>query len=748
MKAWCCTEEKKREYINSIGFFHLLIYLFVYLFEKKTIAATTTTKMRRADLEATMSDSRRGLSTNRKKRKRTQGVVSNDSHKPQSNPRFLLRSSRGSQLRNARRVRFTDSKGPTVAKVTATSGTTENDQTSGSTKRLSAAQRLRQEFKNTTPDFVLHRKAVDPIQNDMLRISRALGVRARTHKTAENHPLPPAANTADATPAHNDGDGTDDAYDAIERMLTRDNNEAGAMMEDLFRNEKDTQSSSSSSSSSSSDDDGDGDDDDDPIRHLQDMERYRPLVGYQAPSQPPFAPSAEGAGTEQMPSRPRKSPNERDRGSRAKPWLQTCRDLDELRNRVPGPDPAVFSTVLDRIATTGTPDPRGPDVPVGHATHEASPPPPMDKVVCSVQNWVVRLDCVLDRYSVSRAFAQARRDLLVRRSLYRPPEEPRDYNRWYVEKLREDYATSECNNNSNNNKFLQGWEELLLRLQNEERCGEPPNRRIGVPIWDRANPRAQDLVRRLNTALGAPLQQNRSDWCDNAGLNYPPTLNLHDLAFRMRPQGTRYDIHHFSALKLSTVNPKAGCLVYASSRAQAGTKSSARVLCTGAKTPEEVAWTLRRLMSSMRGAGGPPLRVDRDHFTVTNVVASVLLPYYVNMDSLVRQCQLYCTYTPAVFTGATLRLPQLGKMTILVFTTKLNITGAKNKSMLLKALHLAVQITWRARHINVENEIAQSMPRAPQRVLMELLEDADRLPQHPNMSPWGIAIRYDHLASL
>lgn len=241
-----------------------------------------------------------------------------------------------------------------------------------------------------------------------------------------------------------------------------------------------------------------------------------------------------------------------------------------------------------------------------------------------------------------------------------------------------------------------------------------------------------------------------TDWCDGNDGVRRPALDLYSLAYKMMPEGARYDINNFAALKRSTINPKAACLIYSSTRAQAGTQASARVVCTGAKTPEEVSWTLRKLETAMLRSGTLPLRVDRREFSVSNVVASALLPYYVDMDKLARQCRLYCTYTPEAFPGATLRLPQLGRMAVLVYTKKLIITGSKNEVMLVKALKMAIRVTWHARHIDMTSEAAQSMLRTQERVLNELLDDArwrqtsgsGTDAQQPRLSPWAAAIGY------
>lgn len=595
--------------------------------------------------------------------------------------RFFIRSSRGSQLRAAKR---------------------QHQLSQTATETLSTRQRIREAFQQEAVKFApptpKHRiSTTDSIQHDMMQMSRSLGERsARLYKEPDEKPqqepddmIRGMFGTNPSDPASDSDSETSDSESEHQYRARRVQEEEKKRL--LFER----------------------------------LERDRPLVELRVPSQPPApAPLAVSANSP--------APDTLDYNL---PWLQTCRDLDQLRGRVPETDPLLSSTSLaaEQIRVTASTDPRGPD-PAHFVPTSNTPPecPPTDRVVCRVQNWVVRLDCVVDRYSVKRAVAQARKDLETRHQLRKTEPyaySPKDYDRLYLAKLRDTYGTH----------ALQGdWTQ-------------PAHNRKAVPIWDRSVPRVHDLVRCLEAAFQAHQEgksRPRTDWCDNAEMNYPPALDLHSLAFRMLPHGARYDIHNFAALKLSTVNPKAACLVYASSRAQAGSKASARVVCTGAKTPEEVAWTLKHLETNLIGAGAPPIRIDRDNFKVSNVVASALLPYYVDMDNLVRQCRLYCTYTPAVFPGATLRLPQLGKMTILVFTTKLIITGSRNKSMLLKALRLAIQITWRARYLHVETNIAQSMLRAPQRVLMELLDDAAYLARNPGLSPWALAIRHGSSVSI
>ena len=594
------------------------------------------------------------------KRKRAASVRREDLGKP----KFLLRSSRGSQLRALQQRREVAENPP----------------------RKKPRQRSMQ-FLEEIPSFVLEPKeSTDTIGDDMSRISESISRRAllRQISSAEARKVVDVDRPKKGSSLMSDDRDTDSDDDVGDspNVLEGEKTALSAFFEQLG--------------------------DCDPV-----APQPLPTTTTSPPSTTtttttPAAPAAEEpvSAKQQFPP----------------PWIQTCMDLDDLRGRTQSPDPASL-LFAERLVKKATTDPRGPD-PADAPPKDDQAPPPVDQIVCRVQNWVVRMDMVVDRYSVRRALNQARVDLLQRRSLLdhmqRREASPQDYDRCFVARLRQRCGGEGC-----------------VKTKDHEASSRP-----GVPIWDRSVPRVSDLVRRI--------EKGTDRWCDGTDDPLPPAMDLYDLAYKMQPDGARYDINNFAALKRSTVNPKAACLVYSSTRALAGTRASARVVCTGAKTPEEVAWTLCKLENAILRAGTLPLRIDRQEFKVSNIVASALLPYYVDMDKLARQCRLYCTYTPEAFPGATLRLPQLGHMAVLVYTSKLIITGSKQGNMLVKALRMAIRVTWHARHIDMRSESAQSMLRTQERVLAELLEDARsrcgeidaQSEQQPPLSPWAAAIGY------
>lgn len=387
--------------------------------------------------------------------------------------------------------------------------------------------------------------------------------------------------------------------------------------------------------------------------------------------------------------------------ARPEPWIDSCVELDEMRERIP---PAPLEISVPNVGA--------------HADEE----PSMDGVVCQIQNWVVRLDCVIETLSVQKALRQATRDREERHGLRRWARAmgfdaaapcPDQYDVWYLKRLAQRNAVHD-------------WTEVM-RLH-------PELRRQGVPVWSRNATHVADLAQRI--ANGGPGPRIGPE------LTRRPALNLHNLVYSVLPVGGRYDTNNFSALKCPNMSPRATCLIYSSPRAQRLTQASARAVCTGAKTPDEVSWSLHKLMRTMEEGGSLPLTVDWRTYKVSNVVASVILiSYTVNLRELDRQCGMQCSYNPAMFPAAILRLRQdLGRVAVLVYSTKLVIAGSKSKKILERTLRTAIRVTWRARHKNLKGEGARAMLRPHERVFKELLADRRRgMPA--DATAWGIAIQ-------
>lgn len=402
------------------------------------------------------------------------------------------------------------------------------------------------------------------------------------------------------------------------------------------------------------------------------------------------------------------------------PWVDSCIELDEMRGRIPPPPLEISVLAPHHNADTG--DDLGRETEQASKLGDVDDEPSTDGVICQIQNWVVRLDCIIETLSVQKAFRQATNDMRERHGLRKWAKlvklaekhpEREQYDVWYMKQM------AQCNG-------VRDW-RAVMKLS-------PEGGRPDVPVWARNATHVADLVRRIKGSV------DRVPVTPEAARR--PALNLHSLVYSFLPRGGRYDTNNFSALKCPNMSPRATCLIYSSTRAQSGSRASARAVCTGAKTPEEVSWSLHKLMRALEESGSLPLTVDWRTYKVSNVVASViLLSYTVNLKELDRQCGMQCSYNPSMFPAAILRLRQdLGRVAVLVYSTKLVIAGSKSKKILTRTLRTAIRVTWRARHTNLKGEGARTMLRPHERVFKELLADRRRgMPE--NATPWGIAIR-------
>jgi TATA-box binding protein (TBP) (component of TFIID and TFIIIB) len=294
--------------------------------------------------------------------------------------------------------------------------------------------------------------------------------------------------------------------------------------------------------------------------------------------------------------------------------------------------------------------------------------PPRERVVCRIQNWLYVARYEVDRLGSIRAMRQARMDLLRRRSL-----------RAWADDDDDDDTTAAANARHVRRLRTQGYGDECLRAM---LCpaGGPA---AAKPLWDTRAPRLSDLA--LASLAAAAGQTElvaavaRSVAPDPAPRR--PQLHLRSLIHGMFPEGARYDLTYFAAMRRATVRPKAESLIH----------DSGKVVSTGGKTPEESAWTLHKMAERLRAAGSAPVRVDPQRSAMQNIVASVVIPFYVDLRKLARQLGMYCIYRPHSFPGATVRLWEIDKRTkALVYGTSSVMPGAKNVDDLLAALEVVL----------------------------------------------------------
>ncbi len=330
-------------------------------------------------------------------------------------------------------------------------------------------------------------------------------------------------------------------------------------------------------------------------------------------------------------------------------------------------------------------------------TVEANPAP-FSRIICRIQNWLYVVRYILDRLSAERAIKQARIDMIKQRELMK----------WAAS-----FYSADAEASFEAKSLLQ---LVADRMVSEGRidsaatyCASAIPKSHDFP-WERNVPRCLDVAQAVLYAETGnqegvnkiadqvcldPYQQPQPlDDPEAEELQPRPCLFLRSLVYAMFPEGARYDITYFAAMRKSSVHPKAASLVH----------DSGKVVSTGCKSPEEAAWTLRKLGQSLRSAGSIPLRVNPAESTVDNIVASMVLPFFVDLSKLRRQCGSYCTYRPDTFPGAILRMKEVNEAKVLVYKTSAVMPGNKSIDDLRQALKIAVNCAWKARIRDPDSE--------------------------------------------
>ena len=325
-------------------------------------------------------------------------------------------------------------------------------------------------------------------------------------------------------------------------------------------------------------------------------------------------------------------------------------------------------------------------------------PAPLSRIICRIQNWLYVVRYILDRLSAERAIKQARIDMIKKRELMK----------WAAS-----FYSGDHHHQRESKTLLQlvadrmvseGWIDSA-----DVYCASAIQKSHAFP-WERNVPRCLDVAKAIlyaetgdqegvnkvadQVCLDPYQQPQPMDDPEAEELQPRPSLFLRSLVYAMFPEGARYDITYFAAMRRSSVRPKAASLVH----------DSGKVVSTGGKSPEEVAWTLRKLGHSLRSAGSIPLRVNPAESTVDNIVASMVLPFFVDLNKLRRQCGSYCTYRPDSFPGAILRMKEVNEAKVLVYKTSAVMPGNKSIDDLRQAQKIAIKCAWKARIRDPDSE--------------------------------------------
>lgn len=150
-------------------------------------------------------------------------------------------------------------------------------------------------------------------------------------------------------------------------------------------------------------------------------------------------------------------------------------------------------------------------------------------------------------------------------------------------------------------------------------------------------------------------------------------LDLQAIALTL--EGAEYEPEQFPGLIYRLKEPKTATLLF----------RSGKVVCTGARTVEDVKVAIRKVAKQLQNAG---IEVDLDPpVVVQNIVASSDLGQEINLNAIAISLGLeHVEYEPEQFPGLVYRLKE-PKVVLLIFGSgKLVCTGAKEPHMVVEAV--------------------------------------------------------------
>jgi len=130
--------------------------------------------------------------------------------------------------------------------------------------------------------------------------------------------------------------------------------------------------------------------------------------------------------------------------------------------------------------------------------------------------------------------------------------------------------------------------------------------------------------------------------------------------------GAEYEPEQFPGLVYRMKNPKAATLLF----------SSGKVVCTGAKSLEEVRTAIDQLVKQIEAAGVPVTK--KPEIIVQNIVASADLGSVINLNAIAISLSLEkVEYEPEQFPGLVYRLDKPKVVVLLFGSGKMVCTGAR-----------------------------------------------------------------------
>ncbi len=148
-------------------------------------------------------------------------------------------------------------------------------------------------------------------------------------------------------------------------------------------------------------------------------------------------------------------------------------------------------------------------------------------------------------------------------------------------------------------------------------------------------------------------------------------------------EGTEYEPEQFPGLVYRVKDPKAATLIF----------SSGKIVCTGARSIEDVKRVIKKLVSTIRTAKiGNPKKYT---IQIENIVASAKLKSTLNLDKIAFELE-ESEYEPEQFPGLVLRMKN-PKVAFLLFSSgKIVCTGARK----VKDVEFAIEtVSKKLKHI-------------------------------------------------
>ena len=136
---------------------------------------------------------------------------------------------------------------------------------------------------------------------------------------------------------------------------------------------------------------------------------------------------------------------------------------------------------------------------------------------------------------------------------------------------------------------------------------------------------------------------------------------------------TEYNPEQFPGLVMKIKDPKTSALIF----------SSGKIVCTGARTLDDVSAAIRKIIKSLEKI---KIKIEKEpEFTVQNIVASGAVGMPLNLNTLAMKLD-NTEYEPEQFPGLVYKMPEIHATFLLFSNGKVVCTGTKSEAEVHNAL--------------------------------------------------------------